>query len=204
MFLGQRPCLRRVSLRGKRDHHRPEQAFHREGYRWFAVINHHLSLDHLKAMAEAIKDLNKLPGFVAFDPLTPWLLGRRPALEEALRRMDLDPSSEIFADVVATSAVMYLDPTLVKSDLLPKLRPFLASLSWETLKGHFTLKQMGATEGFIGTPSAADARLGEWYLDTTAAVVAETVRHAMQGNPPPSLPMVVRLLMRLVDLEDAG
>ncbi len=178
------------------------QAFHREGFHWFFPVTMTISPEALKAIDVALEDLNKLDGFKAFDPMPLWTFSPNETLGEHLRALNILPEHEIHADVKETSALLYLDPSLVKTDLLPRLSPVRTSPGWEILKGNYTFQQMGATDGFLGSPAQATPELGQRYLAEAALALAEAVRYGMAGNDLPPLPVPIRMLLKLIDLDE--
>ncbi|HNV70612.1 MAG TPA: creatininase family protein [Candidatus Ozemobacteraceae bacterium] len=178
------------------------QSFQREGFRWFFLVNHSVSLECLKACETAISDLNRLRDFHAFDPLPALLQARTPQLEQELKNLGCAAGRELHADARETSAMMYLDADLVDGKVLPQLPPHLPNLSFESLKGNFSYVDMGAKNGYVGTPSAGTPEFGKLYIETAAAGLAESVRKALAGQPLPQLPIPIRMLLKLVDLDE--
>jgi len=178
------------------------QAFQREGFKWFFVINTIISPECLKGIEIANDDLNKEGNFRACEPLSAWIFSHKPLIEEFLLQVGVDPNKEIHADAKETGALRFLDESLVKSDILENLTPFKINLSWETLKGNFSFHEMGAQDGFIGTPKAGTKELGKLFLEEGGIVLANAVRLTVQNQALPVLPFQVRMLLKMIDLDD--
>jgi creatinine amidohydrolase len=179
-------------------------SFQREGFKWVFFVHFSHSLDSLKAIQQSVDDLNQLQGFKALDPFPAWIFGKKPLTHEFLRGLGLNPEKEIHADVKDTSLLLYLDEDMVQKTIQKSLAACPASLQWETLKGNFSYKHMGSTEGFIGSPASADPELGKVILEEGGECVGEWIRDSISGKAPPTLPLAQRMILKLIDLDDAG
>ena len=178
------------------------QSFQREGFQWFFLINHSVSLECLKACETAVSDLNRLRDFHAFDPLPAIMFNRTPQIDQELKTLGCQPDREIHADARETSAMLYLDAELVDTEVLPQLPPHRPNLSFENLKGNFSYADMGAKNGYVGTPTAGNPEFGKLYIETAAAGLAESVRKALANQPLTQLPLQIRMLLKLIDLDE--
>ncbi|RCK78596.1 MAG: Creatinine amidohydrolase [Candidatus Ozemobacter sibiricus] len=178
------------------------QAFQREGFQWFYLVTMTFSPEAVKAIDVALGDLNKLPNFHAFDPMPLWSFSPNENLAQHLRDMGLDPAQELHADIKETGALLSLDPRLVRSEQLAALPPVRASPSWEFLKGNYSYLDMGAKDGYLGSPHLATPEIGRLFLDEAGLALAEAVRFTMDGNPLPPLPIQFRMLLKLIDLDE--
>jgi creatinine amidohydrolase len=179
------------------------QAFFREGFRNFFVVNTTISPENLKAISVALDDLNRLEGFRAHDPMPSWILSHKLLLDDYLKQLGINPENEVHADVKETSALLYLDEEMVKKPLLCRLPPVPVNLSWETLKGHFTFRDMGADLGYIGSPGLAQPEIGKLYIEEGGEYLAECVQAILNGEALPGLPIPVRMFLTLIDLDES-
>ena len=179
------------------------QSFYREGFRNFFVVNTSISPENLKGISVALDDLNRLEGFRAYDPMPAWILSHKLLLDDYLKQLGIVPENEVHADVKETSALLYLDEEMVKKDLLCRLPPVQVNLSWETLKGHFTFRDMGADMGYIGSPGSATPEIGKLYLEEGGEFLAECIQAALAGDAIPGLPIPVRMFLTLIDLDES-
>ncbi len=178
------------------------QAFQREGFQWFFTVTMTISPEALKAIEVALEDLNKLPSFHAFDPMPLWAFSPNEKLADHLRSLGLLPEQEIHADVKETAALLALDDSLVRQDRLAGLPPVRATPAWEILKGNFSYQEMGAVDGYLGSPNQATPDLGKLFLGEAGIALAEAVKFTMAGNPLPPLPVHLRMLMKMIDLDE--
>jgi creatinine amidohydrolase len=177
-------------------------SFSRDGFKYLYFVNLSLSPDAIKAVSVAVEDLNTLRDFRAFDPMPLWNYSPNEAIESYLRERNIDPASEIHGDIKDTSATLHLDPELVRSELLPGLAPCVINSSWEVLKGNFSFQEMGSKDGYLGSPALADPELGRIYLAEAAFALAEAVNFTLEGNELPELPLQIRMLLKMVDLDE--
>ncbi len=177
-------------------------SFSRDGFKYLYFVNLSVSPDAIKAVSVAVEDLNTLQDFHAFDPMPLWNFSPTEAIEAYLRERNIDPASEIHADIKETSAALYLDPELVRRDVVAELKPCLINSTWEVLKGNFSFHEMGSTQGYLGSPDLADPELGRIYIAEAAFALAESVNFTLTGNELPELPLQIRMLLKMVDLDE--
>jgi creatinine amidohydrolase len=177
-------------------------SFSRDGFKYLYFVNLSISPDAIKAVDVAIEDLNTLKDFSAFDPMPLWNFSNNETIEALLKERNIDPASEIHADIKETSAALHLDPELVRSELLPGLAPCLINSTWEVLKGNFSFKEMGSRNGYLGSPALADPELGRVYIAEAAYALAEAIKYTLAGNALPDLPLQIRMLLKMVDLDE--
>lgn len=177
-------------------------SFKKEGYKKLYFVNMSISPDALKAVSVAVDDLNSLSDFNAYDPMPLWNFSPNETLDEALEELGLSAANEIHADMKDTSAMMVLLPDLVDQKIISKLPACKVNSTWEILKGNFSFQEMGSEYGYIGTPSMFDNEFGRKYLKEASFGLSEAVKFTLAGNELPQLPMQVRMLLKMVDLDD--
>jgi hypothetical protein len=124
------------------------------------------------------------------------------AINQELKILGLEPSNEIHADVKDTSILLDIDETLVKKEMLADLPSYKVNSSWEILKGNFSFLEMGAENGYLGTPSLSNKQLGSLITEEAAFGLSEAVKFTLDGNELPELPMQIRMLLKMVDLDE--
>ena len=179
------------------------QSFQREGFRWLFFVNLNISPDNLRAVADAAQDLGRLQDFAAFDPVPPWLFAAKPALDEEILKLGSRPEHEIHGDAKETGALLHLDPGLLQPGAAAELPPLRVNLSWENLKGHFSFREMGAIEGYLGSPALGSPELGSMFLAEGGLALALAVRNALSHQSLLELPLAVRLLVKMVDPDES-
>lgn len=175
---------------------------YRCGFKYFCLLNFSISPDTLKAIQVAIEDLQKLEGYFAFDPMPLWIFSNYEGFENELKEYNVDPRSEIHADIKETSALLYLDPVLVKKDILASLNSNTTIPKWELFKGNYTFIDMGAKNGYVGSPSLANEELGKKFIEKAAEILATSIKFVYNGNKLPPLPISIRMILKLIDLDE--
>ncbi len=176
--------------------------FQREGFKRIYFVNLSISPDAIKAIAVAIDDLNTLPDFHAYDPMPLWNFSPNETFNDSLKNLGLEPGNELHADVKETSAMLSIDPEFVDSNLIASLPPCKVNTSWEVLKGNFSFQEMGSDYGYLGTPSAATSDLGKLYIEEAGYGLSESIKFTLGGNQLPELPLQIRMLLKMVDLDE--
>jgi creatinine amidohydrolase/Fe(II)-dependent formamide hydrolase-like protein len=177
-------------------------SFKREGFAFVYFVNLSISPDALKAVSVAVEDLNTLNDFRAYDPLPLWNFSPSERLDAILKEMGLEPANELHGDVKETSALLALDEELVDKSVLPQLNRCQINPSWEILKGNFSFIEMGSNSGYIGSPDLADPEIGRLYLEEGAFALSEAIKFTLEGNELPELPLQIRMLLKMVDLDE--
>lgn len=177
-------------------------SFSRDGFKFVYFVNLSVSPDALKAVQVAVTDLNTLRDFKAFDPMPLWTFSANENIEQSLKNLGLEPGNEIHADVKETSALLSLDPDLLRPEIAAQLQPCRINTTWEVLKGNFSFQEMGSETGYLGTPSLANPDLGKLYLDEAAFGLTEAIKYTLTGNSLPELPLQIRMLLKMVDLDE--
>lgn len=177
-------------------------SFQREGFKWLYFVNMSISPDALKAVMVAVEDLNTLRDFKAFDPMPLWNFSPNPKVDSYVKNLGLTPEDDLHAGAKETSCILHLDKTMVKEDILPDMPPCRINASWEVLKGHFSFIEMGSEYGYLGDPRLSDAELGKLYLDEAAFGLSEAIKFTKDGNELPELPIQIRMLLKMVDLDE--
>ncbi|GAB4272468.1 MAG: creatininase family protein [Candidatus Rifleibacteriota bacterium] len=177
-------------------------SFKREGFSFIYFVNLSISPDALKAVSVAVDDLNTLNDFKAYDPMPLWNFSPNERLNKLLSEIGIDSASELHGDVKETSALLSLDPGLVQSAMLSQLPSCKVNAAWEVLKGNFSFSEMGSDSGYLGTPSQANPDIGQIYLSEAGYALSEAVKFTLDGNELPELPLQIRMLMKMVDLDE--
>ncbi len=177
-------------------------SFSRDGFKNIVFVNLSISPDALKAVSVAVEDLNTLREFRAIDPMPLWTFARNEKLEAMLNELGLEAGNEIHADVKETSAMLHLDQKLLRPEIAARLAACCVNPTWEVLKGNFSFKEMGSKDGYLGSPSVASAELGKVFIDEAAFALTEAIKFAAEGNNLPELPIPIRMLLKMVDLDE--
>lgn len=171
------------------------------GFKYIVVVNHHLDSVHLKAILEAIETVCERYGIKIIETAGR-ILYSRITVEEITKgeEMGLSMKTEIHADVRETSFIKYKYPHLIKHNL-EQLPPVHIDIREGLQKGLTTFKAMGASQGYIGTPSLASAALGKIHMEEQAQITADMIIQLISGQPLPEMsPGILKYLKENVQL----
>jgi len=152
------------------------------GFKFIVIVNHHLDSVHLKAILEAIDEvmanfnikITETAGHIFYSGI--------PVEEVAFgRELGLEMKCEVHADVRETSYIKYRYPELLKQDPTD-LKPLLRNVGQELRKGYTTFKEMGAKQGYIGSPALASEEYGKIHLEEQARLTAEIAINLAEGK----------------------
>lgn len=159
----------------------------KSGFKYIVIVNHHLDSVHLKAILAAIDTvccefpvrIIETAGRILYSGMV--LKEMRQAEE-----LGLSMKTEVHADIRETSYIKYRYPRLIKRNLqeLPAVR---IDIREGLAKGCKTFREMGAGEGYIGTPALASAALGKIHLEEQAGIVADLIVRLLNGRPLPEM-----------------
>jgi creatinine amidohydrolase len=156
-------------------------------FKYIILCNFHMDLHHIKAIYTAISK-SKKEGLMVCDPLS-----------SLHYRGLLWPSSidekEVHADMKETSVALCLFPHLTKQ--WEKLLPVKIKMDGPEVLFK-TMKEMGAKEGYVGSPSLATKEYGEESLQRMVNIMVETAEKMKSGDALPELPSRIKIILRLI------
>jgi creatinine amidohydrolase len=144
----------------------------RQGYAALAIANAHLDPTHLRALANAVAQI-EAGGLIAVacpDVTKRALAGR---LTDEFR------SGACHAGRYETSIVLAERPESVREAIRTKLPPNPASLSSAIRAGHATFEAAGGPRAYFGWPADATVDEGRTTTATLGAILAESVAAAL-------------------------
>jgi creatinine amidohydrolase len=159
----------------------------RHGFRFMVIVNHHLEPVHLKAILTAIQEVSSYHDVSIIE--TASIIAYSGIHTEETQKglaMGLDMKREIHADVRETSFVKYRYPHLIKGDVA-QLSPVLIDIDDALRKGCSTFKEMGAREGYLGTPSRSTEEYGRLHLEEGARLTADLALKLINGEQLPEI-----------------
>jgi hypothetical protein len=59
-----------------------------------------------------------------------------------------------------------------------------------------TFKDIGISEGYVGSPARADTDYGRWYFQQIVETLTQATLDMLEGKKPPELPTQTQLLIR--------
>ena len=159
----------------------------RHGFRYMVIVNHHLEPVHLKAILTAIQEVSSQHDVSIIETASIIVYsGLHTEETQQGLTMGLDMKREIHADVRETSFVKYRYPHLIKGDVA-QLSPVLIDIDDALRKGCSTFKEMGAQEGYLGTPSKATEEYGRLHLEEGARLTADLALKLINGEQLPEI-----------------
>jgi creatinine amidohydrolase len=162
------------------------------GFRYLAVTNHHLDPEHMKAILMAVEEVSTRTRAVVFETASRiHYSGTKSREHQHGSEMGIDMEREVHADVRETSFVLHRYPHLVR-DIYGQLPPVFVDMKAEMKKGRYTFKQMGAAQGYIGSPHLATEAMGRLHLDEGARLIADLILAAMRHEPLPAIQPAIR------------
>ncbi len=175
-------------------------AFARSGFRFIIIVNHHFDIVHMKAIYAAIEKAVKQFRVHVYEPLgTAFFAADNHAASTASEQFNVDLDKEAHAEFEETSFISYRFPELLKVSYRD-LPPVYVNLVRQYLRGRTTFKKMGASQGYIGTPSRADPEYGKIYLSEKSRLVADSALKLFRGQDLPHIGFKYRLAMKVVRL----
>ena len=173
----------------------------RSGFKYIVIVNHHLDSVHLKAILAAIDTIEKRYSTRILETAGRILYSGMKLEEiEQGEKLGLPMKTEVHADIRETSYIVYKYPHLVKKlpEDLPDVR---IDVGAGLAGGHKTFKDMGADQGYIGSPSLASAKIGKIHLEEQATITANMILSLLANQPLPEIAdRVLHYLQKRVEL----
>lgn len=176
-------------------------ALAKSGFKNIVIANHHLDPVHLKAILKAIEEVSSLYAVQIVENIGRIVYsGMQTEATRRGRAMGLDMQTEVHADVRETAFIMHRYPHLVKTDP-GGLAPTLIDVREGLKRGCTTFKEMGASQGYIGTPGMADSGYGRLHLEENARLTADLAVKLVNGTELPEIdPRMKKFLETRVSL----
>jgi creatinine amidohydrolase len=174
----------------------------KNGFRYIIVTNHHLDSMHLKAIIDAIETVEQQYDVRIIETAGRLLYSGIPLGEiEAGKKLGLQMKTEVHGDVRETSYILHKHPNLLKKNL-KVMSPVLIDVGRELKSGKKTFKEMGATDGYIGSPASATEEIGRLHLQEQAALIAQMAVNLMNGQELPEMkPNIAAYFKNRISLE---
>ncbi|SDO98590.1 creatininase family protein [Desulforhopalus singaporensis] len=159
----------------------------KSGFRYIVIVNHHLDSVHLKAILEAIEKVEQENDVRIVETAGRLLYSDMQLSElEECRNLGLDIRTEMHGDVRETSYILHKDTDLLKLDY-HTLKPVLIDIKQGMKEGKKTFREMGATDGYVGSPALANDDLGRIHLEEQGMLIAEMITALLKGESLPEM-----------------
>ena len=153
-----------------------------------------MAIIHLKGIYSAMKKLQSKFHIKTYEPWSPYFYKNQIQKNET--KLGFDTSKELHGGFRETSLMKYQYPYLV-DESYKKLQSIYRDLNSPKVIGK-NFKQLGLKEGYIGSPSKADADYGRWYFNETVNIIVNSTIDLFDGKKLPELPKNVKSKMRVL------
>jgi len=168
----------------------------RHGFKYLIICTYHMAYGHLRGIYAGMKKTTNRYNIKIVEPWSPVFYSGE--IEKNEPKLGFDTSKELHADFKETSLMKYQYPYLV-DESYKKLQNIYRDMNSPRVIGK-TFKQLGLKEGYIGSPSKADADYGRWFFNQTVNVYVQAAHDLIAGKKPRELPNNVKLIMRSLHL----
>lgn len=162
------------------------------GFKYFVICTFHMDLGHLKGIYMGIKKAMKTHPIQVIEPWGPYYYSK--TVEKKEPQVGFDTTKEVHACFRETSLMKYQYPYLV-DESYKNLQNIYRDLNSPRLIGK-TFKDIGITDGYIGSPARADSDYGRWYFQEIVTACTQATLDLLEGKEPPRLPKNIQVLMR--------
>jgi creatinine amidohydrolase len=151
-----------------------------------------MDLGHLKGIYAGIHKAMKTHDITISEPWGPYFYNK--IVEKHEPKVGFDTTKEIHAGFRETSLMKYQYPYLV-DESYKDLQSMYIDLNSPRNIGK-TFKDIGLTEGYVGSPARADSNYGRWYFQETVTIFVQAAVDLIEGKDLPKLPKKTLLIMK--------
>jgi len=164
----------------------------KHGFKYFIICTYHMAIPHLKGIYSAMKKIESKYKMKTYEPWGPYFHSNQ--IEKNEPKLGFDTGKERHAGFRETSLMKYQYPYLV-DESYKNLQNIYRDLSSPRNLGK-KFKQLGITEGYVGSPSRADVNYGRWFFNETVNVYVKAAIDLYEGKKPSELPKKIKTLMK--------
>jgi creatinine amidohydrolase len=161
-------------------------------FKYFVICTFHMDLGHLKAIYSGMNKAMKRYDIAVIEPWGPYFYQKE--VEKREPQVGFDTKKEVHACFRETSLMNYQYPYLVDPSY-KDLQSIYRDLYSPRVLGK-TFKDIGITDGYVGSPARADSDYGRWYFQQIVDTIAQAAIDMIEGKKPSELPAQTQLLMR--------
>ena len=162
------------------------------GFKFMVICTYHMAAGHLKGIHAGMDQLRKKFDMNVCEPWSPYFYSKE--IEKQEPKLGFDTTKEIHAGFRETSMMKYQYPYLV-DESYKKLQSIYRDLNSPRVIGK-KFKELGLTDGYVGSPAKADADYGRWFFNLTATVFANAALDLYHGKKAPELPAGLKLMIK--------
>jgi len=170
------------------------------GFKYMIICTWHLDFNHLKGIFQGMNKAIKKYNMKIYEPTGPHFWNSKIDIwDEGLKKkgyqIDFDPKKQMHGGHRETSIMKYQYPYLVdkKHNELPTVYVNLMS---RKCHGKF-FKELGITEGYVGSPSKANEEYGKMHFQDIANLYANSAIALYEGKELPEMPEKLKMAMKL-------
>jgi creatinine amidohydrolase len=154
----------------------------RHGFKYLIIWTFHMDFKHLKAITQVIRKTHGRYKIRICEPLSHFFYTQ-------------DKQEITHAGKEETSYILRYHPQLL-DEKYHHLSP-VASSSFETIKmAYKTIKELGATQGYIGNPADASENMGDKLIAEASKYCTQYVKDWYLGKSVPKLPKKIRWILK--------
>ncbi len=162
------------------------------GFKYFVICTFHMDLGHLKGIYNGMNKAMKTYPIHIVEPWGPYFFSKE--VEKREPQVGFDTKKEVHACFRETSLMNYQYPYLVDPSY-KTLQSIYRDLYSPRVLGK-TFKDLGITEGYVGSPARADSDYGRWYFQQIVETYTQAALDMAEGKQPGKLPRQTQMLMR--------
>ena len=164
------------------------------GFKYFVICTYHMALGHLRGIYSAIKKLESKYDMKIVEPWSLYFYNNM--IQEREPKLGFDTSKEIHACFRETSVMKYQYPYLV-DESYKNLQSIYRDIYSAKLIGK-KFKDMGLSEGYIGSPARADPDYGRWFFSETVNMIVSATLDLISGKKKRELPRNIQKIMKVM------
>ena len=162
------------------------------GFKYMVICTPHLAIGHLKGIYSAMEKIKRKYGMNLCEPWSPYFYNNE--IEKNEPKLGFDTSRELHAGFRETSLMKYQYPYLV-DETHKNLQSIYRDLQSPMIIGK-TFKDLGLTDGYVGSPSKADADYGRWFFTQIVEVYVKAAIDLFEGRYEKELPRNIKRAMK--------
>jgi creatinine amidohydrolase len=162
------------------------------GFKYMVICSYHMALGHLRGIYSAMAKLKSKYDIKSTEPWGPIFYSDEIAKREP--KLGFDTKKELHGGFRETSLMKYQYPYLV-DESYKELQSIYRDMNSPKVIGK-TFKQLGLNEGYIGSPSRADADYGRWFFNETVNAYVQGAIELYNGKKQKELPAKIKIAMK--------
>lgn len=164
----------------------------KHGFKYMLLCSYHMDLGHLKGIYAGMKKTRKQYSVHVYEPQGPYHFGKE--VEKREPKLGFDTSKEVHAGFRETSLMKYQYPYLVDPEH-KNLQSLYMDLYSPRVLGK-TFKDLGLTDGYVGSPARAESDYGRWLFQDTVELYTRSAIGLIENTSLPKLPAGTKRVMK--------